>query len=47
LKNVHPLGKSPVVTIESPEREEPIVLAESAAIIEYICENIDVDDGAV
>ena len=37
LKEVHPLGKSPLVTIEVPGRE-PMVLAESAAIIEYFCQ---------
>ena len=37
LKEVHPLGKSPVVTIEVPGRE-PLVLAESASIVEYLCE---------
>lgn len=36
LKDVHPLGKSPVVTIEVPGRE-PLILAESASIVEYIC----------
>lgn len=38
LKQVHPLGKSPVVEIQVPGRSEPIILAESALIIEYICE---------
>ncbi len=37
LKDVHPLGKSPVVTIEVPERDT-LVLAESASITEYICQ---------
>jgi len=36
LKDVHPLGKSPVVTIEVPGRD-PLVMAESASIVEYIC----------
>ncbi|OAP64325.1 hypothetical protein AYL99_00297 [Fonsecaea erecta] len=38
LKDVHPLGKSPVVTIETPGSTTPIVLAESAAIAEYFCD---------
>ncbi len=38
LKEVYPLGKSPVVTIESPGAQKPIVLAESAAIAEYLCD---------
>lgn len=39
LKKVHPLGKAPVVTIETPNSEKPIVLAESGAIIEYLGES--------
>lgn len=39
LKQVHPLGKSPVVTIEAPSLEEPLVLAESGAIVEYIIDH--------
>ena len=36
LKEVHPLGKSPVIEVQSPGSEKPIVIAESAAIVEYI-----------
>ena len=39
LKKVHPLGKSPVLTIEAPGAEKPLVLAESAAIVEYLCDH--------
>jgi glutathione S-transferase len=39
LKDVHPLGKSPVVTIHVAGSEEPVVLAESAAIVEYFAEH--------
>ena len=39
LKAIHPIGKSPVVTIEAPTVEKPVVLAESAAITEYICDH--------
>ncbi|ETN42579.1 uncharacterized protein HMPREF1541_01736 [Cyphellophora europaea CBS 101466] len=38
LKKVHPLGKSPVITIETSNSNEPLVLAESAAIVEYLCD---------
>jgi len=38
LKEVHPLGKSPVLTVELPGSSTPIVLAESAAITEYLCD---------
>jgi len=36
LKEVHPLGKSPVLTIQAPGMEKPKVLVESAFIIEYL-----------
>jgi glutathione S-transferase len=36
LRAVHPLGKSPVIEISSPRSAKPVVLAESANIIEYI-----------
>ncbi|KAK1768485.1 hypothetical protein QBC33DRAFT_535134 [Phialemonium atrogriseum] len=39
LAKLHPLGKSPVVTITPPGASEPIVLAESAFIVEYMCEH--------
>ena len=39
LKEVHPLGKSPVVEIESPALAKPLVLAESGAIVEYLCDH--------
>ncbi|KAJ5450797.1 uncharacterized protein N7458_007246 [Penicillium daleae] len=39
LKEVHPLGKSPVITIEAPGAEKPLVLAESGAIVEYLCDH--------
>lgn len=38
LKKIHPLGKSPVVKIEGPTMSEPLVLAESGFIIEYLAE---------
>lgn len=36
LKEVHPLGKSPLMEIESPATSKPLVLAESGAIVEYL-----------
>ncbi|KAJ5343722.1 glutathione S-transferase Gtt1 [Penicillium brevicompactum] len=39
LKEVHPLGKSPVVTIEAPGAAKPLVLAESGAIVEYLVDH--------
>lgn len=39
LKKVHPLGKSPIVTIKpAGSTSEPLVLAESGLIFEYLCE---------
>jgi glutathione S-transferase len=38
LKEVHPLGKSPVVTIDLHDGIKPVVLAESAAIVEYFAD---------
>lgn len=38
LKGVHPLGKSPVVGVQAADAEKPIILAESAAITEYLTE---------
>jgi glutathione S-transferase len=37
LKDIHPLGKSPVITVETAASETPLVIAESAAIVEYLC----------
>jgi glutathione S-transferase len=39
LKDVHPLGKSPTVSIEVLGLTKPIVLAESGPIVEYLCEH--------
>jgi glutathione S-transferase len=38
LREIHPLGKSPIVTVEVPGRAQPLILAESAAIVEYLCD---------
>jgi glutathione S-transferase len=39
LKSVHPLGKSPLVTVEVAGQAKPLVLAESAFISEYLTDN--------
>ncbi|KAJ5266495.1 hypothetical protein N7478_009303 [Penicillium angulare] len=39
LKEVHQLGKSPIITIEAPGSSKPMVLAESGAIVEYLCDH--------
>ncbi|ESZ90523.1 glutathione S-transferase [Sclerotinia borealis F-4128] len=39
LKKIHALGKSPVLTILSPGATEPVVLAESAFIMEYLLDH--------
>lgn len=39
LKKVHPLGKSPIVGIQAPGVTEPIILAESGLITEYLAEH--------
>ena len=39
LKEVHPLGKSPVVTVELEANPKPLVLAESGYIFEYLIDH--------
>ncbi|KAG9187260.1 glutathione S-transferase [Alternaria panax] len=39
LKAVHPLGKSPTVTIRPANSEKDIVITESETIMEYICDH--------
>ena len=39
LKEVHPLGKSPIVTVELEANSKPMVLAESGFIFEYLIDN--------
>ncbi|CAD0101332.1 unnamed protein product [Aureobasidium mustum] len=39
LKKVHPLGKSPVVGVTAPGRTDPLILAESGFITEYLTEH--------
>ncbi|KAK4575095.1 bifunctional glutathione transferase/peroxidase [Recurvomyces mirabilis] len=38
LKKIHPLGKSPVITVETSKTPQPIVLAETGLITEYVCD---------
>ncbi len=39
LKQVHPLGKSPVIRIEMPGLSKPIIIAESGPIAEYLVDH--------
>jgi glutathione S-transferase len=39
LRQVHPLGKFPIITIEAPGSPKPLVLAESGSIVEYLCDH--------
>jgi len=39
LKSIHPLGKSPVIGIQASADAEPIILAESGAIVEYLSDH--------
>jgi len=39
LKEVHPLGKSPIVSVETETTSKPLMLAESGLITEYVAEN--------
>lgn len=39
LKEIHPLGKSPLISVEAPSMPKPLVLAESGAIVEYVCDH--------
>ena len=39
LKQIHPLGKSPIVTIENENMSQPLVLAESGFMTEYLAEH--------
>ncbi|RDL31135.1 Uncharacterized protein BP5553_09924 [Venustampulla echinocandica] len=41
MKQIHPLGKSPIVTIKYPGVPEPRVLAESANITEHLVDNFN------
>jgi glutathione S-transferase len=39
LKKIHPLGKSPMLGITPAGSDKETVIAESATIIEYVCEH--------
>ncbi|GAM90758.1 hypothetical protein ANO11243_088030 [Dothideomycetidae sp. 11243] len=39
LKQIFPLGKSPIITIQNPGQTEPLPLAESAAVCEYFVDH--------
>ena len=40
LKKVHPLGKSPVISVQAPGAEKPLILAESGNMVEYLTEHL-------
>lgn len=39
LKEIHPLGKSPVISVLAPGAAKPLVIAESALIVEYLLDH--------
>jgi len=39
LKKVHALGKSPVISVTAPGSTQPVIIAESAFIIEYLLDH--------
>lgn len=39
LKQIHPLGKSPIVSVQPPDASQPMILVESAVIIEYFLDH--------
>ncbi|KAL9114200.1 MAG: hypothetical protein Q9187_007505, partial [Circinaria calcarea] len=39
LKDIHPLGKSPVISIEAEGMSKPMVIAESGLITEYLIDH--------
>jgi glutathione S-transferase len=39
LKEIHPLGKSPVLSVQAPNEPKPRVIAESAFIVEYLLDH--------
>jgi glutathione S-transferase len=43
LKAVHPLGRSPTIGITPAGSEKEIIIAESATIVDYLCEHFGKD----
>ncbi len=39
LAKLHPLGKAPIVSVTPPGSSEPIILAESAFVVHYLCDH--------
>lgn len=39
FKEIHPLGKAPLISIEAEGLSKPLVLAESGPIVEYLCDH--------
>lgn len=47
LKEFHPLGKSPIVSIQAPSMAKPLVLAESGPILEYFLDHFGAESNLV
>ena len=43
FKDVHPLGKAPILTVEAEGMPKPLVLAESGLIVEYLVDHFGRD----
>ena len=41
LKDIHPLGKAPIVSIETEGMPKPLILAESGPIVEYLTDHFN------
>ncbi len=39
LKQIHPLGKSPILSVQAEGMSKPLILAESGLIIEYLIDH--------
>ena len=39
MKQIHPLGKAPIMKVEAPNMSEPLILAESGFMTEYLADH--------
>jgi glutathione S-transferase len=39
LEKIHPLGKAPIISLTAPGAAEPVILAESGFMIQYLCDH--------
>ena len=39
MKKIHPMGKSPIIKVEAPNMAQPLIIAESGFIVEYLTEH--------